>query len=172
MALMRGTKLLFFILTMAVVSVATATVMIHLDVDELSRRSDIVVVGTIVDTTTRIVDHYPWTVATVEVHDSFLKGVSRTIQVETPGGIQMINGKMLVTRIDGAATFRKMDKAVFFLRENVPQSFQLVGWSQGFWHIQNTNGKEMAVAGDESGVHLSLEELRARVQKAAREKQQ
>lgn len=169
---MSGTKLLFLILNLLVaVSTATATVMIHLDVDELSRRSDAVVVGTILDTTTRMIDHYPWTVATVEVHDSFLKGMSRTIQVEVPGGIQTINGKMLVTRVDGAPAFQKMDQAVFFLRGRAPENFQVVGWSQGFWHVRNVNGRETALAADDSGLQFSLEELRAKVQRAAREKQ-
>lgn len=156
---------------LAVVLSAYATVMVHLDLDELSRRSDAVVVGTVTDTHTIFVHGYPWTVATLSVHESLLKSTSGSIRVQIPGGVQVINGRVLVTRVDGAPSLTRLQKAVFFLRGNAPENMQLVGWNQGFWPISNVGGREVATSGDESSAfpQLSLEDLKSRVQKARRQ---
>lgn len=151
---------------------AHATVMVHLNLDELSRRSDAVVVGTVTDMHTQLINGYPWTVATVSVDQSLLKKASGSIRVQVPGGIQLINGRMLVTHVDGAPSLNRLQKAVFFLRGKAPENMQFVGWNQGFWSIHNSGGREVAVSSYETSVpqQLWLDDLKSRVQKARSQK--
>lgn len=151
---------------------APASVLLHLDLQELSRRSDFVVVGTVTDMNTITINGIPWTVATLSVHDSWLKTAPASLRVMVPGGVRLVHGRMLMTRVDGAPVLSRLQKAVFFLRGKAAENLQLVGWEQGYWTVRSeaAGTREVAVSGDESiaPVQWTIEELRARVQKARR----
>lgn len=90
----------------------------------------------------------PWTIVTLHIEKT-LKGDSTfSIEFRIPGGMQSIDGRTLVTRVDGVPDIKNQERGVFFI-ESLPPSYPgLFGWNQGFYRIVEKNGKEYAVRSD------------------------
>jgi len=150
-----------------------ATVQKKLSLSELTGKSALVAVGRIVDLQYLTVNSRPWTIVTVMVETSVKGKGEKSVQLRVPGGMQNLNGRTLVTKVDGTPDLSRMQRGVFFLNGKAPAYFDLVGWNQGFWKVETQDGRDVAVASSQEtdpAVSVPLDRFLNDVRVAAREK--
>lgn len=123
---------------------APATVVDRLTFSELARRADRIVVGKVIDIRYEVIGGEAWTVVTA-LPELQYKGKDSTVTFRIPGGRQIVNGRILVTAVEGAPQFHILQKGVFFVGGQAPEYFQLLGWNRGFWPIEIRAGREMVL---------------------------
>lgn len=167
-----GSILLFLFIFL--ISFSThATVQKKLSLTELTNKSALVAVGRVVDLRYLTVDSRVWTIVTVMVETPVKGRGQNSIMLRIPGGLQTINGRTLVTKVEGTPELNRLQRGVFFLNGNAPAYFDLVGWNQGFWKVETQNGHEVALASSQetdTGEALPLDRFLNDIRNAAREK--
>ena len=93
-------------------------------------------------------DGQAWTIITLQIEKTLKGDSNSSIQFRIPGGMQSIDGRTLVTRVDGIPEIKNGERAIFFLESMPPAYPGLFGWSQGFYRIVEKNGQEYAVRSD------------------------
>jgi hypothetical protein len=109
-----------------------------------------------------------WTVVTLQVEKTLKGNSSGSVQFRLPGGMQSIDGRTLVTKVEGVPEIRSHERGIFFLESAPPAYPGLLGWSQGFYRIVETNGQEYAVRSDGTGEARKMEEFLKEFQKDSR----
>lgn len=120
-----------------------ATTMVQMDVRSLTGHSNLIAIGRIAELNTVQLEHQTWTVATVYVERALKGKPANVIYFQVPGGTRTVNGRTFVTVVDGIPQINPQQKVVLFLNGKAPQYYELTGWEQGYWHIQNQNGQEV-----------------------------
>jgi len=123
---------------------AGATSVMGVDLDQLTRQSDVVVHGTVKGKASR------WsgdgrrilTDVQIEVRESFKGSPSRTVTVQQPGGVVGDIGQ----RVDGLATFEVGEEVVVFLERWGSQHFQVTGAAQGKFRVERSSDGTRAFA--------------------------
>lgn len=141
-----GAILLSLLLVFLTCFQAHATVQKKLSLGELTGKSALVAVGRVVDIRYLTVDSRAWTIVTVAVETPVKGSGSNSFQFRLPGGMQIINGRTLVTKVEGTPELNRLQRGVFFLSGRAPAYFDLVGWNQGFWKVETQNGHDVVVA--------------------------
>lgn len=116
---------------------AGATSVIGVDLDQLTRQSDVVVHGTVKGKESR------WsgdgrrilTDVQIEVRESFKGSPARTVTVQQPGGVVGDIGQ----RVDGLATFDVGEEVVVFLERWGTQRFQVTAAAQGKFRVERSS---------------------------------
>lgn len=121
---------------------ADASVVIALDLQELTAEADRIVVGQVVwAEPIRIANGMIRTRYRVQVEQDLRGSGDREIIVETLGG----QIGRLAMRVEGAPSFLLGDRAVVFVREDGNAIFQPVGMAQGVMRVERENGRDMVV---------------------------
>lgn len=126
------------VLTAGLFGSAQATTVKAMNLDELTQRSDSIIVGEVTSITTKTPQEtgsYPETHTTFEVQDT-LAGAQKTqaITVSTIGGPA---GNGLVTKVPGMPEFRVEEKVVLFLVSDAAKGvFIPTGLSQGVFRVK------------------------------------
>jgi hypothetical protein len=134
---------------------AEATVLRKSSVQQLTAESDFVVMGKVVELRSYEVHGEIWTAATVIIEKSVKGNAHGSILLRIPGGVQTVNGKTVVTRVDGVPELNSLQRGVFFLNGKAPQYMDLAGWEQGFWHIESRPEGESVRSWDQRRYPLS-----------------
>jgi len=159
----------FLLLLLA--SISHATVMQKMDVDSLTHASDVVLLGKVISLRTEIDRNDTWTVATVIPERAFKGMVHQPINVRLPGGTRLMNGRVLVTKVEGIPEIELMQRAILFLQGSAANHFRLAGLNQGFWRVEIQAGREVVANGESikksAEPIVTLNELVRRVTQAA-----
>jgi len=133
---------------------AGATAVLGVDVDQLTRQSDLVVRGVVKSKESR------WsgdgrrilTDVQIDVSEPFKGFPSRTITVQQPGGVVGDIGQ----RVDGMASFEPGEEVVLFLERYGPQRFQVTGAAQGKWRVERSSDGTRVYAVPDRGADAEL----------------
>ena len=164
---------------------ALATSVLGVDLDQLTRQSELVVRGVVKSKESR------WsgdgrrilTDVQIEVKESLKGAPARTVTVQQPGGVVGDIGQ----RVDGLASFQMGEEVVVFLERWGAQRFQVTAAAQGKFRIErSSDGTRVFAVPDRSAdaelldasgrpttsrlQTLELSELRERVRKASGDK--
>jgi hypothetical protein len=140
-----------------------ASVVIALDLQELTAEADRIVVGQVVwSEPIRIANGTIRTRYRVQVEQDLRGSGDREIIVETLGG----QIGRLGMRVEGAPSFALGDRAVVFVREGGDAIFQPVGMAQGVMRVERENGRDMVVPSRRGMLLLQRNEGAVRVKGA------
>jgi hypothetical protein len=101
----------------------------------------------------------PWTIVTLQIEKTLKGDSNSSIQFRIPGGMQSIDGRTLVTRMDGVPEIKNRERGIFFLESLPPAYPGLFGWNQGFYRIVERGGQEYAVRSDGTKEPKRIEEF-------------
>jgi len=141
---------LVFVACMLCCASASASTMQFLDLDQLTKSAQVIVIGTVLASEGRWEKQHTdiTTITTVEVSSYLKSGASRParIYLRHPGGNpSLFEQKTWSMNVDGVPGFKQGQRGMFFLRKQ-GQFFELVGWTQGLFQIKKTfTGQEIAV---------------------------
>jgi len=163
-------------------SAAGATSVLGVDLDQLTRQSEVVVRGVVKSMESR------WsadgrrilTDVQIDVSETMKGPAARTVTVQQPGGVVGDIGQ----RVDGLATFQPGEEVVVFLEKWGAQRFQVTAAAQGKFRVErSTDGTRTFAVPDHSAdaglvdsagqavpsrlQTLELSELRSRVKRAS-----
>jgi hypothetical protein len=170
-------------LAIGLAGVAAATAMISADVDELTRRSDAVVRGTVQRAESRWSADGRRILTDVEISVAeALKGSpGKRVIVQQPGGVVGDIGQ----KVSGQASFQVGEEVVVFLGRHGDQRYQVTGMAQGKFRVERSSDGTAAFAVPEpmseallldpatgqevQSTHraVPLDDLRERIRKAA-----
>ncbi len=126
-----------------------ASIVIALDLEELTVEADRIVVGTVVwAEPIRIGNGMIRTRHRIQVEQDLRGSGDHEIIVETLGG--QVGG--LAMRVAGAPSFVLGDRAVVFVREDGNAIFHPVGVAQGVMRIERENGHDMVLPSRRGGM--------------------
>jgi hypothetical protein len=111
-----------------------------------------------------------WTIAAVLPEHAMKGRPASPVEFRIPGGARQVNGRTLVTKVDGVPELKIMQKAVFFLNPSSSPYFELTGWYQGFWKVETRNGRELTASNEEGVVSdssISLNEFITQITRIA-----
>jgi hypothetical protein len=133
------------ILLILIACIASASTIRKFTDEELRTKATSVVLARVAKVQYETHGGQPWTIVTLQI-EKRLKGDSNSsIQFRIPGGMQSVDGRTLVTRVDGVPHLNNHERGIFFLESSPPSYPGLVGWNQGFYRIVEKNGQEYAV---------------------------
>jgi len=156
---------LFLVVFICAISTAQATILKQLSLPELRDRADAIVLGRIEKIEYQSVSGQAWTVLHLRVEKSLRGSSATTISLRIPGGQQSVDGRTLVTRVEGIPEFQLQERGIFFL-ESLPPSYPgLLGWNQGYYRIIRRNQEDYAVGSDGNGEPLPLNEFLNQIEK-------
>jgi hypothetical protein len=137
----------------------------------LTEKADLVGIGRVVDLENRVINGQSWTFASVTMEKG-LKGRSGgQVRVKIPGGQQTIQGRILVTKVEGAPELNVNQRAVFFLNGKEQEDYVFTGLGSGFWRVETKEGMEVAApATTPEAAHIPLNRLVSEVERAVRKK--
>lgn len=160
---------MFSLLVLLLPAISHATVAQKMDVSSLTQEADFVGMGRVVNLENIVINGQSWTVASVTVEKG-LKGRSNsTVRIRIPGGQQLINGRVLVTKVDGAPELNVNQRGVFFLNGKAGEDYSLTGLGQGCWRVQSRQGKEIATpSSDPDAPAFLLNKVVSDIEKASR----
>jgi len=136
------------------------TTMVRMNLRGLTDHADLIAIGRISELNMVLRDGQTWTVATVLVEQAIKGKPASVIYFQIPGGTRTVEGRTLVTVVDGTPAISSMQKAVLFLNGKAPEYYDLTGWEQGYRHVQNQNGQEIVSLSSESPERKKLMPLR------------
>lgn len=116
---------------MLIFSSADATVMVPLSLDQLAKESDSIVLGHCVGKRAYFSGGMIFTEYTVQVYEVLKGDAVKELKVRQPGG--EYDGKGIY--IPGVARFSAFEESLIFLGKVQAGSRDVVGWSQGKFHI-------------------------------------
>lgn len=122
---------------------ALATVMIPLSLDQLSRDADTVVIGHCTNQRVFKTGEMIYTEYTIQPYDVLKGSTAKELKITQPGG--EMDGKGIY--VSGVARFTPAEEVMLFLTKEKSGSRDIVGWSQGKFHIyyDETTGHKLAV---------------------------
>jgi len=138
--IVKGVSVLLIVLLFAMQT--EATIIKKMSIRDLSSDADQIISGRVVDLQYENVNGYLWTLATIRISKSVKGMISGSVQIRIPGGRQTVNGRTLVTQIEGAPVLNNLDEGVFFLESRPPAYPQVLGWEQGYFRISRIGGRE------------------------------
>ncbi|RMG16570.1 MAG: hypothetical protein D6729_10650 [Deltaproteobacteria bacterium] len=126
----------------AVPAICLASTVLALSIEEMARRSDLVLRGRVEGQTTERIDGRLYTLSTVKV-EAVWKGAARDGVV-----VRQLGGRdgELATRVAGDAVLEPGEEVVLFLRRN-PQGapvYHLVGLAQAKFRVERRGGRLVA----------------------------
>ena len=166
----RIRNLFTFCILLLVSAICHATVVERLGVAELTHSSNLVLLGQIISLRTVLEGDQIWTIAAVLPEHTIKGRTIAAIEFRIPGGTQRVNGRTLVTKVDGVPDFKIMQKAVFFLNSSSSRYLELTGLYQGFWKVETRNGRQLTASNEEgivSDSSISLNEFIAQLTRIA-----
>jgi len=151
-----------------IASIASATTIKKFTDEELRSKASSVVLARVAKVQYETHSGQAWTIVTLQIEKT-LKGDSNSfIQFRIPGGMQSVDGRTLVTRVDGVPDIKNRERGVFFLESLPPAYPGLYGWDQGFYRIVEKNGQEYAVRSDGTQKARKIEDFLKDFQKESR----
>jgi hypothetical protein len=142
-----------------VASTASATIIQRLELKDLQQSASSVVLGRVTDIHYQTFQNRPWTIITLKVEKSLKGSGSGTVRFRIPGGMQTLDGRTLVTKVEGVPEIRLHERAVFFLEAKPPSFAGLLGWNQGLYRLIQNNGVEFVLRSDGTQSPQKLEEF-------------
>jgi hypothetical protein len=138
-------RIIPFVASVLVTSVASATVLVPAEFSEIVAGSEIIAHARVIDVRAEWADGRRWidSVVTAEVV-SYLKGGSEeTLTFKVPGGTLGRYRSVMV----GAPTFRRGDEAVLFLKTRQDELPDVFGLNQGVFRVRldGRTGQQMVV---------------------------
>jgi len=126
---MRRTLALAAALVIVGVSTVGATTLIRMDLDDLARDANLIVVGTVVDVEGRWDDSLTFVHSdvTLQIEQSLRGNAPAELVLRTPGG--QIGG--IAQRAEGAATFEPGERVLVFLTTWDDGAYKVLGYTQG-----------------------------------------
>lgn len=122
---------IIFALAFLVPSLCLATVMIPLDLNQLTDQADKIVLGHCINKRVYQTGKMIWTEYTFQVYE-VLKGEGiKEVKIRQPGGELNGNGVM----VPGTASFSPFEENLLFLDKEKEGSRDLVGWAQGRFKV-------------------------------------
>ncbi|MCI0414242.1 hypothetical protein L0222_15795 [bacterium] len=131
-----------------IAAVASATTIKRFTDEELRTGANSVVLAQVAKVQYETQNGNVWTIVTLQVERNLKGNSNSSVQFRIPGGQQSIDGRTLVTRVDGVPEMRNNERGVFFLESLPPAYPSLYGWNQGFYRIVRKNDQEYAVRSD------------------------
>lgn len=162
----------YLALVLIVPSIAFATITKRFTLTELRQNAATIVLADVTRIDYRQINGRIWTIVTVHVEKSFKGSTPPSMRFKIPGGQHSVNGRTLVTRVDGVPVIQASEKAIFFLEQDPPAYPGLLGWEQGLYRVVRRNGKAYAVRSDHSEppqeLNLFLQQLSNRSKDTSR----
>jgi hypothetical protein len=137
----------------------SGTTLQKLTLPELRTHAASVVIGKVAELRYRTINGRIWTIVELQVEKTLKGNVSGRVHFRIPGGMQSVNGRTLVTRVDGVPQIESRDRGIFFLETNPPAFADLVGWNQGFYRLIEKNGKEYVLRSDQTQPSQTFEQF-------------
>lgn len=135
-------------------SQAMASQAIRLDLEQLTRSSDAIVIGKVSRVSSRWTKDQRLIVTEVAitVSERLKGGAEETVTVVQPGGVVGTVGQ----RVSGLPQFNKGDEVVLFLEQQSPRAFLVTGMAQGKFRVErSSDGRSVfAVPDDLAGLGL------------------
>lgn len=160
-----GSRALLFgvLAVLAAATPARGSVLIGLDLDELTAQADRIVLG-------RVVWAEPIRHQNGHIHTRFRVQVERDLRGSGDQEIivQTLGGRIgeLAMRVEGAPSLQVGDRAVVFVEDDGHAVFRPVGMAQGVMHVHRESGREM-VAPDSRGMLLLRRDASGRLVRTA-----
>jgi hypothetical protein len=150
---------------------AQATVATSLAPSSVAREADVIAVGRVVNLETVVQNGDPWTIATVVSEQSVKGKPSSQIRIRIPGGQHMVNGRTLITAVEGAPVLNINQKAVFFVNSNEDTDvYDFTGLNHGYWRVENRSGQEVAIpSANEAAPAVPLDRFMNDIREAMKE---
>ncbi len=142
-----------------IAALASATTIKKFTDEELRTKANSVVVARVANMQYETHGGEAWTIITLQIEKTLKGDSNSSIQFRIPGGMQSIDGRTLVTRVDGVPEIKNRERAIFFLESMPPAYSGLFGWSQGLYRIVEKNGQEYAIRSDGMQEPKSMEEF-------------
>jgi hypothetical protein len=139
--------------------ICSGTTLQKLTLQELRTHAATVIVGRVAEIRYQTINGRIWTLVELQVEQALKGTVSGRIHFRIPGGMQSVNGRPLVTRVDGVPQIQLRDRGVFFLEHNPPAFADLVGWNQGFYRLIEKDGKEYVLSSDNTRTFQTFEQF-------------
>jgi len=137
------------LLVLALVAcVASASTIKRFTDEELRTKATSVVLARVAKVQYETHGSEAWTIVTLQIEKTLKGDSNSSIQFRIPGGMQSVDGRTLVTRVDGVPEIKNRERGIFFLESQPPAYPGLYGWNQGFYRIVEKNGQEFAVRSD------------------------
>jgi hypothetical protein len=154
-----------FILAALLPVICSGTTLQKLTLQELRTHAASVIVGRVAELRYQTVNGRIWTIVDLHVEKPLKGSSSGRVNLRLPGGMQSVNGRTLVTRVDGVPEIQLRDRGVFFLETNPPAFADLVGWSQGFYRLIRKDGKEYVLRSDQTQPSQTFDQFLAEFRK-------
>ena len=122
---------LFLLIFFLISGAAFATVMVPLSLEQMTSEADVIVQGACTGARVYESKGMIFTEYTVSVQDVLKGGPVKEVKVRQPGG--EYNGKGIY--IPGTAHFSASEESLIFLSREKDGSRDVVGWSQGKFHV-------------------------------------
>ena len=152
-------------IVLAVAGVAAATTLKTFTQAEIRSKADSILIGRVAKIEYEMVDGRPWTLVSVKTEKTLKGHPAEVLRFRIPGGRQSVDGRTLVTRVDGVPEIRDQERGIFFLESQSPFYRGLLGWEQGFYRLVQKNGADYAVRSDGGETPLKLDEWIKQFQK-------
>ena len=132
-----------------VIDTPDTTLAVALSVEDMVNQSDVIAIGSCVDTRSVWVDKALVTLATVSVTEN-LKGDASSLTVALPGGVDANRKIPVAMTYAGAPHMQPGENVFLFLTsgDEVPGSYTVAGFSQGKFSIVTDENGELVVSRD------------------------
>lgn len=133
---------------------AAAELSIKQSNEELTRRSDVIVIGRALGSSSRWIGRTLVTAVTVQVRESLKGGASAVVEVLLPGGIDARRRVPVGMAVAGAPRIERNEDVFLFLAHNANVGgYVVTGFAQGKFSIVTQQGRQM-VSRDARGSQL------------------
>jgi len=161
----------FLVLVVCLSTIASGAVIERLNIASLSEKADVVGLGRVVNLQTSVENGEPWTIVTVTIERALKGSKGSTVKFRIPGGQQVVNGRTLITKVEGTPDLNVNQRAVFFIDGRTENEYALTGLGQGFWRVETKQGKEVATpSADPEAPGIPLNRLIGEIEKSVRGK--
>jgi hypothetical protein len=154
---------LIFVLSLA--TIVHATILKEFSLSELRMKSDAIVQARVEKIEYQTVQGKPWTILHLRIEKSIRGTSSRLMTLRLPGGQETVNGRTLVTRVEGVPEVRLQERGIYFLESTPPSYPELLGWFQGYYRIIQRNQEEYALRSDGTQKPIKLQEFWREIEK-------
>jgi len=133
-----------------VLSTPDTTLAVALSLQDMANQSDVIAIGSCVDTKSVWVDRALVTLATVSITESLKGGETSTLTVALPGGVDANRKIPIAMTYPGAPQIRPGEDVFLFLTSDgeVAGSYTVAGFSQGKFSIVTDENGERLVSRD------------------------
>jgi hypothetical protein len=126
----------------------SGTTLQKLNLPELRNHAASVVVASVAGLRYQTFNGRIWTIVELHVEKALKGNSSGRAHFRIPGGLQSVDGRTLVTRVDGVPEIHPGERGIFFLETEPPAYADLVGWNQGFYRLIEKNGEQYVLRSD------------------------